>query len=52
MDKIVLEKLLKKPEAKRLLQMILASKDDAYIAFSVLFGLKPHIFKKENDEND
>ncbi len=46
LDKLVLEKKLKKDEAENLKKMISGTEEDAYIAVSAMAILKPKKFKK------
>jgi 23S rRNA G2069 N7-methylase RlmK/C1962 C5-methylase RlmI len=46
LDKLVLEKKLKKDEAENLKNMLASTEEDAYLALIVMAGLKPKKFKK------
>lgn len=46
LDKLVLEKKLKKDEAENLKKMLAGTEEDAYLAVVVMAGLKPKKFKK------
>jgi len=47
LDKLVLEKKLKKEEALNMQKMLLGTEEDAYLALIVMAGLKPKKFKKD-----
>lgn len=46
LDKLVLEKKLKKDEVQNLKKMLDGTPEDAYIAISIIASLKPKKFKK------
>lgn len=46
LDKLVLEKKLKKDEAENLKKMIAGTEEDAFIALTIMAQLKPKKFKK------
>lgn len=46
LDKLVLEKKLKKDEAENMKKMLAGTEEDAYIAISIMATLKPKKFKK------
>lgn len=46
LDKLVLEKKLKKDEAQNMKKMISGTEEDAFIAISIMANLKPKKFKK------
>jgi hypothetical protein len=50
LDKLVLEKKLKKEEAKNMKKMISGTQEDAFIAISIMANLKPKKFKKNVEE--
>lgn len=51
LDKLVLEKRLKKDEGENMKKMISGTEEDAYVAISVMATLKPKKFKKITTKN-
>lgn len=50
LDKLVLEKKLKKEESANMKKMLAATEEDAYVAISVMAQLKPKKFKRNVEE--